>query len=353
AGGLRTVTETTPLGRQRVLTLDSLGRVIREQAGTLAGTDFTYNTQGRVQTITRGVYPDHRTYTLTYDTKQRLATIQDPLLRTVTFGYDDADRVTVQTFPDTRQLLLGYTANGDLAAVTPPGRPVHTFTYTPVDLVDRYTPPDLGMGATQTIYTYNADRQLELITRPDGQAIDLGYDAAGRLETVTIPNGLTTAAYHTPTGNLASITTPAGDGLFYAYDGGLLTSTTWTGAVAGSVSHSYDPDFRLAETRVNGGQAASLGYDADGLLTQAGALTLTRHAQNGFVTGSTLGAVTDTRGYNAFGEPTSYEAKVNGTPQLTVTYDLRDLLGRIAQKTETTAGNTDVFGYGYDAAGRL
>ena len=64
--------------------------------------------------------------------------------------------------------------------------------------------------------------------------------------------------------------------------------------------------------RSTAANSISFGYDNDSLLTQAGALTLTRHPQNGLLTGTTLGNVTDTWTYNNFAEPTSYTASVSG-----------------------------------------
>lgn len=88
------------------------------------------------------------------------------------------------------------------------------------------------------------------------------------------------------------------------------------------------------------------------MLTQAGALALSRSAQNGMLTGSTLGSIADTWSYNGFAEPTSYSAAYNATPLYNVQYG-RDKLGRITQKTETIGGATAVVSYTYDLAGRL
>jgi YD repeat-containing protein len=65
----------------------------------------------------------------------------------------------------------------------------------------------------------------------------------------------------------------------------------------GSVTRTYDTDFRVATESVNGGNSVTFQYDPDSLLTGAGALTLTRHAQHGLLTGTTLGNVTDTYTY--------------------------------------------------------
>jgi hypothetical protein len=83
-----------------------------------------------------------------------------------------------------------------------------------------------------------------------------------------------------------------------------LTSATWSGGISGSVEFGYDNDFRVNQITVNGANPVAYQYDADSLLTQAGDLTYTRDADNGLLTGSTLGSVNDSTTYNGFGEPT-------------------------------------------------
>jgi len=126
----------------------------------------------------------------------------------------------------------------------------------------------------------------------------------------------------------------------------------WSGDVTGSVSRAYNTDFRVTETRVNGANPIAYTYDNDGLLTGAGSLTLARDTTNGLLTASSIGSVTDSRGYNSYGELEGYTASVSSSAILVTTFS-RDLPGRIAQKTETIAGQTSTFGYEYDDAGRL
>src|SRR5207245_9333625 len=106
--------------------------------------------------------------------KNLLTSILGPLSRNVGFAYDVAGRITTQTLPDLRQIGYGYDANGNVTSITPPGRSSHSFAYTPVDLESNYNPPSPlggeggGEGLT-TSYTYNLDRHLTLVTRPDRQ----------------------------------------------------------------------------------------------------------------------------------------------------------------------------------------
>jgi len=91
---------------------------------------------------------------------------------------------------------------------------------------------------------------------------------------------------------------------------------SWSGPVAGNVTFGFDSSFRLVSRAVNG-QALALGYDADSLLTSSGALTITRDPQNGRLTGTTLGAVTDAYTYDANGLLSSYVASYSGNPLYT------------------------------------
>ncbi|MFN8511502.1 MAG: hypothetical protein U0841_02695 [Chloroflexia bacterium] len=83
----------------------------------------------------------------------------------------------------------------------------------------------------------------------------------------------------------------------------------------------------------------------------AGALGLSTTAF-GAVEQLTLGNVTERREFNGFGETTRAHADFNGADFFDRTYTL-DTLGRIAEVSETIAGVTVVYAYGYDAAGRL
>jgi RHS repeat-associated protein len=353
AAGTKTFTNTTPEGRQGIAIINTLGRVVEEQAAGLLPTGYTYDARGRLATITQGTGPDERTATFSYDDAGFLDTITDPLGRAVTFDYDTAGRITTQTLPDGRVIQYGYDANGNLTAITPPGRPAHVFAYTPVDLQQAYTPPSVsGGGTNQTLYTYNAERQLEQITRPDGQMVSFEYDNAGRLSVLTLPSDQIGYAYDAATGQLQSITSTDGRTLSYGYNGTLRTQTTWAGEVLGTVNRAYDNDFRVISLSVNGDNPIAFQYDNDSLVTLAGSLTLSRNNQNGLLMGTSLGGVTDTLGYNSFGELASYTAAYSGTPFYSVQYT-RDRLGRLFEKTETIAGLTTTFIYDYDLAGRL
>ncbi len=252
---------------------------------------------------------------------------------------------------DGRDIAYSYDAKGNLISLTPPDKPGHLFHYTTIDQTAEYKPPQV-IGTGNTLYSYDLDKALTKITRPDGQTLEFAYDNAGRLSNLTLPNGDLSYAYSATTGKLTGVIASVGGMLAYTYNGALLTKTAWTGIVNGSVERSYDNDFRVTSLSVNGSNAIPFQYDADSLLIKAGDLTLTRSAQNGLLTGTALGSLTDSYSYNGFAEVTAYEAKYGTSSLLRFEYD-HDKLGRITQKRQIKGGITHTFDYGYDTAGRL
>jgi RHS repeat-associated protein len=287
----------------------------------------------------------------TYDGRQRLATITDPLNRVSSFGYDEADRVTSQLLPDGRVVSFSYDRAGNLTSVTPPSRPPHEFALTSGNQIAAYTPPAVG-GTGATTYHYNRDRQLTAVLRPDGTTVALSYDAArGKLMSVSLLRGTYQYAYDQQTGALSSITAPDNGQLSFGYTTGLLTSTAWAGVVSGSIRWSYDNFLAVAGETI-GTDTVSFSYDSDRLLTRAGSLTLTYTPQNGILATSSIGAIADAYTYNEFAEPAQYTASASGGGFFTQQFT-RDAAGRIQRKVETIVGDAHTFDYIYDDAGRL
>jgi RHS repeat-associated protein len=347
-----TRTNTSPVGCQTFTVTDNLGRVTSTQITGLEAISYTYDTKGRLASITQGSEENARGITFDYNTEGYVSSITDPLSQTVGFEYDEAGRITRQLLPEGREIGHGYDANGNMISIAPPGRPNHEFSYTPVDLEGQYAPPNVGPGTGATTYTYNLDRQLTQVTRPDGRTVSFAYDAGGRLSSRTIQRGTTTYAYDAQTGNMSTVTAPDGGVLSFTYDGSLLKGVTWQGTVQGSFGLTYDNSFRVVSQSINGGNTISFTYDNDSLLTQAGTLSISRSSQNGLITGTTLGVVTDSRTHTTFGELSDYRASAIASEIFRVQYT-QDKLGRITEKTETVSGTSRTYSYLYDASGRL
>ena len=218
----------------------------------------------------------------------------------MSFQHDLAGRVVTQTLPDGRAIGFAYDASSNVTGLMPPGQPGHTFGYTPIDLLAQYTPPDVNPGSDATLYSYNPDRQMALITLPDGRTIDPGYDSAGRLDTLTIARGIFVHHY-SPDDRTRQSECARYSHLCLYIRWRLLKSESLSGPVTGTVAVSYDTSFRVTSLDVNG-SPIPYSYDQDSLLKQAGALTLTRDSRDGQLIGSTLGNITDTTSYDSFGE---------------------------------------------------
>ncbi len=344
----RLETTTTPEGRITQVRYDAKGRVVEMQSPDTLPISLSYDPQGRLLSSTQGTRGTTRTYGL----DGLLASATDPLSQTTLFGRDLNGRVIAETRPDLEVTGFAYDGEDKTVGVTPPGRDEHGMTYNNVELLSSYEPPLLGTVATPTAYAYDPDKMLEQVVQPGSRIIDYTHDFAGRLETTTFPTGVISREYDATTGQLTALRGPTGVDLAFEHDGQLMTATTWSGAVTGSVAWAYDTGFRVVTETVNGAWSAAFTYDDDDLLLQAGALTMFRDPESGRLTGTTAGSVSDTWSYNEYGEPSGYAATVGGSPLLSFAYE-RDDLGRITKKTETRGGVSRVYAYGYDLAGRL
>ncbi len=376
-----TITDTTPEGRQTVTTQDAQGRVTKTELSGVHPTRQEYDAEGRVIRVKEGPDPDTAETRVTEfdyvdltdiaggyppESEGQLKSVTDALNRTVTFEYDADVRVSKQILPDAREIGFSYDDAGNVTQVIPPGRPAHDFTYTAVNLETTYDPPQVSppLATVTTTTTYTDDGQVDVVTRPDGKQVDFDYDTSGRLDLITLqPSGeVRDHVYDALTGNLTQIS-GADATLDFAYDGALQTTETWSGVgiTTASVTRTYDDSLRIQSLQVGSEPAVSFTYDDDDLLTQAGAMTLTRDPNNGLLIGTTItegaGTIDDTYDYDLFGQLIHYEVRHNGVEMLDFVYT-RDELGRITSivETKTIAPNPAQVKerhYEYDAAGRL
>ncbi|WP_370307296.1 RHS repeat-associated core domain-containing protein [Sinimarinibacterium flocculans] len=354
----KTHTITSPMGRVSALTIDGQGRPSLLQAPGVAPIVYSYDAYGRPQDVdqTDGLAPRNRHYS--YRSDGRLESISDPMSRTVLLDYDAAGRAASITLPGSRVIAVGRDENGNPTSITPPGRPEHSISYTAGNLEDLYTPPSVpGTGAIVSDSIYNLDRQRISLTRPDGQTVSAGFGAStGRLDTLTIPSGYPNAgsvglSYSPTTGKLAGIGGPSGASLSFVFDGRLLKSETLSGPVQGMVAYVYNSDLQVSKVTI-AGTGISFGYDSDGLLTSAGAETLTRDVATGFLSGTSVGSITSTYTYNGFGETASGTYMFGTTTLMETTYS-RDALGRLVDVGEAVAGSTRTIHYDYHPEGWL
>jgi len=353
----RTWLTTSPEGRTTATTLNAQGEVEAIQSPGLAPITMLYDAHGRPKESRAGAGTEERVVTYDYNLATGwLDSVTDPEQQMAAWQRDPVGRPTTTQYPDSRELDTNYDDNGNLVSLDPPGQPAHTFTHDEVNMPDTYQPPS---GPAEA-YAFDLDQQPLTITRPSGETIAFVRDSTTRrLSQIDTDTDDHSFVYVPNTNQVQSISHwPEGYGedtpqtLTYSYDGFLPTSTTWSGQVAGTVTHTFDEDFRLSAQLVNGAWGVAYVYNNDDLLTQVGSLQIVRDPAVGWIEATTVGVVETSQGYNQFGEMNAFEATTSASPVFSASY-VHDKLGRITQKTETIQGTTAIYDYAYDSGGRL
>lgn len=341
----RTRRITTPMGRVSSVTVDDKGRPVSWTSPGVAPVQVTYDSRGRLTRLTQAM----RNVNVTYGANGFPDTLVDALNRTTRLTTDATGQLDSATRPDGEMYAFGWDAKGNLTGLTPPGKPAHGFAYSKLNEVTGYIPPALPNVGTET-YSWNRDSEVTSIGHPDGSSTTVTRDAAGRATQVVSPWATTTLEYSSMTGQRAS-STRGPQRLEWQYDGPLLARESSSGAVSGSVSRRYDTDFRVAEVAVNDA-GVSYTYDADGLLTAAGPVSMARSASTGQLLTAATGIVVTSYTYDLYGAPASIETRVGGAVVFREALAW-DNIGRITAKDVSVQGAAARWDFTYDAASRL
>ncbi|MBI5514650.1 MAG: hypothetical protein HY909_12820 [Deltaproteobacteria bacterium] len=389
---VRRVDHRSPAGRWSRTTLDTSGRPVERQvlyldaAGALVpwpglrSATWHYDARGRMDQARVGSVADGRVLSYAFDWAGQVTTVTDPLGRVLSLGHDGAGRTVSQELlpaagaPSVHTVLYGYNVVDETTSLTPPGRSAHLLGRTALGMLASHTiPADSSGEARTTAWTYTPRRTLDTLSRPGLATLTRVYGAGGRVSRVDRTEGgvttaLTTYSYHPTDGTLTEVLDANGTRLQYAHDYGVPRSVTWVlpaGSTLGPVSVVYDGEGRVSRRLVNSAFDVAYTEDADGLLTGAGDLTITRSPEVGWITGTSLGAagspgrVTTACTYTVFGEPATVSATIGGAgaPAVTWSYTLR-ADGKLTQVDRTGPGGSTGLSngsrwYGYDDAGRL
>jgi RHS repeat-associated protein len=343
-----TVTRASPTSRSVVAHLGTHGELVELDVPNRSAVTTQYDSFGRQTQIVQGA----RTTSLAYDTRGYLASVTDPLDQVWSYTHDADGRVTSVTRPDGATLGSSFDANGNTKTVTPPATGAHSFSYQK-ELLGAYVPPLLVAGgpSNPTQYSYTLDGDLAALTRADGASITPAYDSAGRVTSLTGAGVSLAYTYNATSSQLAGASNGS-EGLLFTYDGSFPTAYVWSGQVNGRVLFATDANLRLG-TETAAGSPISYVYDADGLVTSAGAEAITWNSQDGSLSGATVAQYTESYGYDStYGELGQLQATISSSAIYSVSYT-RDALGRIFTRTETIGGVAATYGYSYDGAQRL
>ena len=320
-----TLTYTYYPGNYRLETLT-------ESDGTTSRvTRWTYLATGEVATITTADgTPDATTLTFGYDDARRLTRITDGLGNYIEYTLDtEGNRTAEKTYDSTSTLRKALTQTFDIynrLDGSSQANEVVDYNFAPDGTLDQLTD---GEGSV-TDSSYDALRRLATTTQALGSLnvqTQYGYDVADRLTSVTDPNGNATTYGYDDLGNLLAQTSPDTGTTGFQYDaaGNLTTKTDAKGQV---FTYSYDALNRLTSLDVPG-TADDLSYTYDTCANGVGRLCS--------VVGSTA---TTTYAYDAFGNVTAHQS---------VSYS-HDAANRVSTMTYPSGAEVT---YSYDAAGQV
>lgn len=372
-----------PVGRTTTYTYAANGIDLLSVANTTSGTQVlekrTYNSQHRPLTITSvngqssryqynstgelTRYTDRLGHvtTISYDSSGRAHAIQGPVAgATYSFSYDSVNRIASVTDLDGSSIHFTYDSADRITSATYPDGTYGTRAYTLLDV----TSATDRLGQTTT-YTYDADRELVTSTDPMGHVIQRGYNVAGELNSLTDPNGHATAVlldlqgrltgkvladgtsssitYQKSFGRVAVKTDAMGQTTAYTYNTDDTVATVSYGALQATqpVSYTYDPAYVRPTSMTDGTGTTTYSYYPIASTPGLGANRLKSMSSPVAGTG-----ITDTVSYtyDAMDRVAGYN--INGVTQ-TVGFDA---LGRVA----SASNPLDTFSYTYaDATARV
>ncbi|RYZ83795.1 MAG: RHS repeat protein, partial [Proteobacteria bacterium] len=216
----------TGLGRSAKIGIDSYERVTSVKNGALDSTQLIY-TNADLTRIQQGSRVTDLVY---HSTSGLLESVTNPLSQITSFAYNNAGRMIAKTLPDLRVINFSYDGNGNIVGITPPGRTIHAFTSNSQELLGSYAPPAIsGVSIVATLYSYNSDKQLTQITKPNGNSILFTYNTVtGTLQSMTTPLGSYAVGMNTSNSMLSSVFVPSGPKNYFTYSGTKLTENRVT-----------------------------------------------------------------------------------------------------------------------------
>lgn len=354
----RTIVDQSPGGVLSTTILNTKGQASSYQHANFAPLTFSHDVRGRLTTTSQG---SGKVTTLTYGGLHgELTNIQNALGQNTSFTHDNLGRVITQTLPDSRVISYGYDLNGNLARITPPGRAEHEHQFNGNGAITSYIPPLItGVSNVATSYSYDNDRNLIQVARPDGQTIVMDYDVVtGNLNSITTPDGIRIFSHFYSSGLYLNSTSEDGIGRSFYKTGSIISlDSVQYESINSSVNNTFSGNAPRSSETLSVQlyyEDIPFTYNLDDQLTSAGAEVITRNLTNGLMEQVELENIQENYGYStSYGELSSFNA--NYTSSNLFSYSVvRDVLGRIKERNVSYGlGPSDFFEYFYDSAGRL
>ncbi|MFC7891716.1 DUF6531 domain-containing protein [Streptomyces sp. NPDC057381] len=240
---------------------DTSGR-LKRRSNSASDEEWSYDAYGNVETYEDGEYNE---YTFGYNAANQVATVEDPLGKITSYGYDaTTGLLETVTTPSGKTTSYGYDTDGNLTSVTTPQGNKTTYTYFPSGQVKTVVDPRGNVSGADpakytTAYTYDAADRVKTVTDALDRTTTFAYDEVGNLSTVTDAAQRTTTYGYNDAGRLITVTDPAQKTTVLGYDpaGRLAKETNRRGA---TVTYEYDKAGNQLQVVTARGNAA--GADA-------------------------------------------------------------------------------------------
>ena len=251
--------------------------------------------------------------TFTYDLAGNRSTMTvtrgQTTVQSVTYAYDNLNRLTAVSEDGIQQAAYTYDTNGNRASLTYANGVTETYTYNLANWITGLTNAKDGQTLSSFAYTYYASGSQKSETDHTGKVTSYTYDGLNRL------------TQETATGS---------DTVSYTYDAAGNRSTMTVGETV--TTYTYDANNRLTQT-VEGETVTDYTYDANGnTLSKVCGLSTTTYTYNGLdqqLTATVNGATTS-YAYNAQGIRT---AKETGTTRTDYLLDGGNVIGEVENGT--------------------
>ena len=273
---------TGPLSRKKSVTYDNQGRRSTATLADGSTVAYTYDPAGN---LTRALHSDGPDLSFTYDSLNRLTDTNGLAL-----AYDAEGRI-INTKVENVSFSASYDDGGRLASVGY-NNGAFTVTYGYNAITGLLTSVSDSLTNTLYTFTYDQDRHLTGITRPNGVNTQYTLDAAGRVSRIQDGSIIDLQLTWNAVGEITAI-----EGTQPLSPGDLLADQTVSFAfdAASQISgggYSYDPQGRMTvspdmsftwdgASRLVGIGDVTLSYDGlGGLLTRSEANTTVRYHAN-------------------------------------------------------------------------
>jgi RHS repeat-associated protein len=265
---------------------------------------------------------------MTFDTRDNLTSVIDPRKLTTSYTLDGFNEVTTLTSPDTGKTINTYDQDGNLKTSTDARKAEGQYTY---DALNRVTQVQYTDQTIQYTYDAGTNGKGRLTGASDKtHSMSWGYDSFGRVNTKTqaVASITELVGYSYTNGDLTTLTLPSKQVVTYGYTNHQITSIT-VGKTTVLAGVTYDPMGPVTGWTWGNAATVSRGFDED-------------YNPAKFVTAG----VTNTYTIDDAARITGLSDSLLASNSYTFGYDLLD---RVASAVNT--GSTINRGYKYDASG--